>query len=83
MIFNSVLDTIGNTPLVRLHNIEKKYNVKGELYANSRYSTLRLQHENTDSMQRSECGNVLVKLYLQKQVVGCIWAVGHILPVLP
>ena len=33
MIFNSVLDTIGNTPLVRLFNIEKKYNVKGELYA--------------------------------------------------
>ena len=33
MIFNSVLDTIGNTPLVRLFNIEKKYNLKGELYA--------------------------------------------------
>ena len=33
MIFNSVLDTIGNTPLVRLFNIEKKYNIKGELYA--------------------------------------------------
>ena len=37
MIFNSVLDTIGNTPVVRLHNIEKKYNVKGELYAKVEY----------------------------------------------
>lgn len=37
MIFNSVLDTIGNTPLVRLNNIEKKYKVDGELYAKVEY----------------------------------------------
>ena len=37
MVFNSVLDTIGNTPLVRLNNIEKKYKVDGELYAKVEY----------------------------------------------
>lgn len=37
MIFDSVLKTIGNTPLVRLHNIEKKYKVDGELYAKVEY----------------------------------------------
>ena len=37
MIFDSVLDIIGNTPLVRLKNIEKKYNLKSELYAKVEY----------------------------------------------
>ena len=37
MIFNSALDIIGNTPLVRLDNIVKKYNLKGEIYAKVEY----------------------------------------------
>lgn len=37
MVFDSVLDIIGNTPLVRLKNIEKKYNLKSELYAKVEY----------------------------------------------
>lgn len=37
MIFNNVLDIIGNTPLIRLNKIEKKYNLKGELYAKVEY----------------------------------------------
>ena len=37
MIFNSALDIIGNTPLVKLDNIVKKYNLKGEIYAKVEY----------------------------------------------
>ncbi len=37
MIFNSALDIIGNTPLIRLNKIEEKYNLKGELYAKVEY----------------------------------------------
>lgn len=33
MIYQSILDTVGNTPLVRLANIEKLFSLKGELYA--------------------------------------------------
>ena len=37
MIFDSALDIIGNTPLVKLDNIVKKYNLKGEIYAKVEY----------------------------------------------
>ena len=37
MIFDNALDIIGNTPLVRLHKIEKKYGLDGELYAKVEY----------------------------------------------
>jgi len=37
MIFNSSLDIIGNTPLVRLNNIVKKYDLEGEIYAKVEY----------------------------------------------
>lgn len=37
MIYNNMLETIGNTPLVRLKNIEKKYNLEGKLYAKVEY----------------------------------------------
>ncbi len=32
-VYNSILETIGNTPLVRLHKIEQKYQLKSRLYA--------------------------------------------------
>ena len=37
MIFDSALDIIGNTPLVRLDKIVKKYNLEGEIYAKVEY----------------------------------------------
>lgn len=37
MVFNSVLDIIGNTPLVKLDKIVKKYNLDGEIYAKVEY----------------------------------------------
>ena len=37
MIFNNALEIIGNTPLVKLTNIVKKYNLKGEIYAKVEY----------------------------------------------
>ena len=32
-IYNSITETIGATPLVRLHQIEKKYQLKAQLLA--------------------------------------------------
>lgn len=37
MIYNSALEIIGNTPIVRLKNIEEKYNLEGKLYAKVEY----------------------------------------------
>ena len=37
MIKQSILDTIGNTPLVRLSRLEKQLNIEGELYAKIEY----------------------------------------------
>lgn len=37
MLKDSILDTIGNTPLVRLSRLEKVLNLKGELYAKIEY----------------------------------------------
>jgi len=37
MVFDSALNIIGNTPLVRLDRIVKKYNLKGEIYAKVEY----------------------------------------------
>lgn len=37
MIYNNALEIIGNTPLVKLDKIIKKYNLKGELYAKVEY----------------------------------------------
>ena len=33
MIYESALDIIGNTPLIKLDRIMKKYKVDGEIYA--------------------------------------------------
>lgn len=33
MLYENILETIGNTPLVRLHKIEEKYDLKAHLYA--------------------------------------------------
>ena len=33
MLYNSIVETIGNTPLVRLQNIEKKFNLQSKLFA--------------------------------------------------
>lgn len=33
MVFNSALEIIGNTPIVKLNNIVKKHQLKGEIYA--------------------------------------------------
>lgn len=32
-VYNNILETIGNTPLVRLEKVERKYNLKSKLYA--------------------------------------------------
>lgn len=32
-LYNNILETIGNTPLVRLEKIEKKFNIKSNIYA--------------------------------------------------
>ena len=32
-VYNRIIDTIGNTPLVELHNLENKYNLKAHLLA--------------------------------------------------
>ncbi|XMB73259.1 cysteine synthase A [Mycoplasmatota bacterium WC30] len=32
-LYNNILETIGNTPLVRLKNVELKYNLKSRIYA--------------------------------------------------
>ena len=37
MVFDSALNIIGNTPLVRLDKIVKKYDLKGEIYAKVEY----------------------------------------------
>lgn len=37
MIFNSALEIIGNTPLIKLNNIIKKYDIEGEIYAKVEY----------------------------------------------
>ena len=37
MFYNNALEIIGNTPLVRLDKIVKKYNLKGEIYAKIEY----------------------------------------------
>lgn len=37
MLYNSIEETIGNTPLVRLGRIEKKYKLKSRLYAKLEY----------------------------------------------
>ena len=37
MLKESILDTIGNTPLIRLSRLEKVLNIKGELYAKIEY----------------------------------------------
>lgn len=36
-IFDNILDTIGNTPLVRLHHIEEEYKLDAKLYAKVEY----------------------------------------------
>ncbi len=36
-IFNSGSETIGNTPLIRLSNIEKEYNLKAKLFAKAEF----------------------------------------------
>ena len=33
-LYNSVAETIGNTPLVRIKNFEKAYGIDANLYAN-------------------------------------------------
>ncbi len=33
MIYNSIIELIGNTPLLRLHNIEKNYDIDCKIYA--------------------------------------------------
>lgn len=33
MIFNNIIETVGNTPVVQLKNIKAKYNLKGNIYA--------------------------------------------------
>ena len=37
MLKNNILETIGDTPLVRLSRLEKVLNIKGELYAKLEY----------------------------------------------
>ena len=37
MVFDSVLEIIGGTPMVRLDKIVKKYNLQGEIYAKVEY----------------------------------------------
>lgn len=37
MLKKSILDTIGNTPIIRLSRLEKELNIKGELYAKIEY----------------------------------------------
>ena len=37
LLKESILDTIGNTPLVRLKRLEKELGLKGELYAKIEY----------------------------------------------
>ena len=32
-IYDKIIDTVGNTPLVELHNLEKKYNLKAKILA--------------------------------------------------
>ena len=32
-VFDTILDTVGGTPLVELHNIERKYNLKARILA--------------------------------------------------
>ena len=32
-VYDRIIDTVGNTPLVELHNLEKKYNLKAKLIA--------------------------------------------------
>ena len=36
-IFDNILDTIGNTPLVRLHHIEEEYKLEAKLFAKVEY----------------------------------------------
>ena len=36
-IYNSIIELVGHTPIVRLNNIEKQYNTFGELYAKIEY----------------------------------------------
>ncbi len=37
IIYDSVLDLVGNTPLIRLHKIEEKYNLEARLVAKTEY----------------------------------------------
>ena len=32
-VYKSIIDTVGNTPLVELINLEKNYNLKAKIYA--------------------------------------------------
>lgn len=54
MLYNSIVETIGNTPLVRLHNIEKKFNTHAKLYA-------KVEFFNPGSSVKDRIANNMIK----------------------
>ncbi len=55
MLYNSILDTIGNTPLVRLSRIENKYHLKNRLYA-------KIEFFNPGSSVKDRIANNMIKV---------------------
>jgi len=61
-IYNNILETIGNTPLVRLQKVEKKYNLNVKLYA-------KLESFNpTNSVKARPAYNMIKKLYQEDKI---------------
>lgn len=54
MIYNSISELIGNTPLVRLNNIEKAYGVKAEILA-------KLEYFNPAGSAKDRVANAMIK----------------------
>lgn len=54
MLYNSIVETIGNTPLVRLQNLEKKFNTLAKLYA-------KVEFFNPGSSVKDRIANNMIK----------------------
>ncbi len=58
-VYSSIVDIIGNTPILRLHRLESKYNVKTQLYA-------KLEYLNPTGSAEDRIANVLIEDALKK-----------------
>ncbi len=59
MIYNSIIDLIGNTPLMRLHKIENHFNINSQLYG-------KLEKQNPAGSIKDRAAYQMIKDYQEK-----------------